>query len=434
MTSINCRRLLLCLLATSVVLGQSQTTNEDVQASNTSPIVVGSCDSTLEEANMMVQLTPKITFHWTLNENSNPPTLDGILEYDGAGWLGFGPSPTGVMVGSTAIIGLPGTGKDPLEYTLRGRTLETITPPVPLTSPERAVITEAGGKTVLRFVKILNTGASSGNGTITASGLNTFVFAAGASNELAYHQHRGSFRINLQSCDGSYTGSSTTKSKQGAFAAHGTLAVLAWGVATPFAMTVAWFRTLVPSSWIYIHVFSNVISFVFTVVAVIVAITAESGQTSPSHFSNPHSIVGVTLLVLMTFQVMNGFMRPPVEKKDPYSARQFVEGKRFFEIPRSPRGLWMLIHRFSGVAMLGMGIYQISSGLALFADDFNVTSIAPWFWLYVGLFVFFLIALRLWIMLEEQKARQGMEVLSFHDEEGSYDIGRGSPELGPQLM
>jgi Eukaryotic cytochrome b561 len=238
----------------------------------------------------------------------------------------------------------------------------------------------------------------------------------------------------LQSCDESYTGSSATKSKQGAFAAHGTLAVLAWGVATPFAMTVAWFRTLVPSSWIYIHVFSNVISFVFTVVAVIVAITAQSGQTSPSHFSHPHHIVGVALLVLMTFQIMNGFMRPPVEKKDPYSARQFVEGKNFFEIPRSPRGLWMLIHRLSGVAMLGMGMYQISSGLTLFADDFDVTSIAPWFWLYAGFFAFFLIALRVWILMEEQKARHGMEVLSYPDEEGSYDMDREGNDLAPPLM
>lgn len=328
---------------------------------------------------MMVQLTPKITFHWTLNENSNPPTLDGILEYDGGGWLGFGPSSTGVMVGSTAIIGLPGTGQDPLEYNMQGRTLATIIPPVHLTSPERAIITEAGGKTVLRFVKVLNGGASSGNGTITASGLTTFVFAAGASNDLAYHQHRGSFRINLQSCEESYAGSTTTKSKQGAFAAHGTLAILAWVVATPFAVTVAWFRTLVPSSWIYIHVFSNVISFLFTVVAAIVAITAKSGQTSPSNFSHPHHVVGVAMLVFMTFQVMNGFMRPPVEKKDPYSARQFLEGQSFFEIPRSPRDVWLLVHRVSGVAMLGMGMYQISSGLALFADDYDVTSIAPWF-------------------------------------------------------
>lgn len=84
--------------------------------------------------------------------------------------------------------------------------------------------------------------------------------------------------------------------------------------------------------------------------------------------------------------------------------------------------------------MLGMGMYQISSGLTLFADDFNVTSIVPWFWLYAGFFAFFLIALRVWIMMEEQKARQGMEVLSYPDEEGSHDMDRESHDLAPPLM
>jgi hypothetical protein len=363
--------------------------------------------------------------------------LDGILEYEGAGWLGFGPSPTGAMVGSTVIIGLPGTGQNPLEYNMQGKTLETISPPVPLVLPERAIIIEAGKKTVLRFVKVLDVDSPNGNGTsITASGMNTFVFAVGTSNELAYHKHRGSFRINLQSCEESSSGTSTTKTKEGAFVAHGTLALLAWGVATPFAITVAWFRTLVPSSWIYIHVFSNVISFLFTVTAVIVAITAKNGQESPSHFSHPHHVVGVTMLVLMTFQVMNGFMRPPVEKKDPYSARHYLKGNSYLECPRTPRDIWMLCHRVSGIAMLGMGIYQISSGLNLFAQDFGVTSVAPWFWLYVGLFAFLLISLRVWIMMEEHKARQGMEVLSDPYEsvdEGSCDMNHDSNELMPPL-
>jgi Flp pilus assembly protein TadB len=143
------------------------------------------------------------------------------------------------------------------------------------------------------------------------------------------------------------------------------------------------------------------------------------------------------MLVLMTFQVMSGFMRPPVEKKDPYSARRYVEGRSFFEIPRSPRDVWMLVHRVSGIAMLGMGMYQISSGLALFAADFDVTSIAPWFWLYVGLFAFFLISLRVWIMMEEHKARQGMEVLADPyecGEDGSYDMDHDNHELAPSLM
>ena len=396
---------------------------------NTSPVVIGSCDSTFENADMMVELTPTLTFHWTLMDDATPPVMDGVLEYDGEGWLGFGVSPTGQMIGSAAIIGLPGTGEESTQYNLQAKSVEGVTLAEPLIEPEKAVITQAGGKTILRFVKVLSDDASGGG--LTENGLNTFIFAVGSSNELAYHQHRGSFRINLQSCEESTTGStgSSPMTKQGAFSAHGMMAVLAWGVATPFAITVAWFRTLVPSSWIYIHVFSNVVSFVLTLVAVIVAITAKSDQADPAHFTKPHHIVGLTLMVLMTFQVFSGFRRPPVEKK----SNHYADGHGF-QFPRTRREIWYFIHRFSGLAMLGMGVYQISSGLNLFAEDFNVSSIAPWFWLYVGLFAFVLIALKVWIMMEEHKARQGIVFESDQIDQpvsgsSSYDLDQDNEDL-----
>eukprot|EP00544_Gedaniella_sp_CCMP2646_P015368 CAMPEP_0202501344 /NCGR_PEP_ID=MMETSP1361-20130828/35877_1 /ASSEMBLY_ACC=CAM_ASM_000849 /TAXON_ID=210615 /ORGANISM="Staurosira complex sp., Strain CCMP2646" /LENGTH=436 /DNA_ID=CAMNT_0049134059 /DNA_START=91 /DNA_END=1401 /DNA_ORIENTATION=- len=400
---------------------------------NTSPVVVGSCDSTLEEADMMVQLSPSLIFHWTLKEDATTPVLDGVLEYDGEGWLGFGVSPTGEMIGSTALIGLPGTGEEPRVHTLMEKDVEGVVQGEPLVQPEKAVITQAGGKTIMRFVKVLQDDASEGG--FTENGLNTFIFAVGESNELAYHKHRGSFRINLSSCEEgtttSSTGSSTQMTKQGSFAAHGMLAVLAWGVATPFAVTVAWFRTLVPSSWIYIHVFANVLSFFFTVVAVIVAITAKSKQADPAHFTKPHHIVGITLMVLMTFQVFSGFSRPPVEKK----VGHYADGHGQELCPRSKRQVWYFLHRVSGVSMLAMGIYQISSGLSLYAEDFTVTSIEPWFWLYVGLFAFFLISLKVWIMMEEHKARQNVGMLSSDhmmdqaSEVPSYEIDRDHDDL-----
>jgi len=423
MTSIKCLQLACLLAASTAVRGQT----------NTSPVVIGSCDSTLEEADMMVQLSPSLTFHWTLIEDATTPVLNGILEYDGEGWLGFGVSPNGEMIGSTAIIGLPGTGEEPAQYNLQGKTLDDINQTESFSSPEKAVITQAGGKTILRFVKVLTDDAS--NGGFTENGLNAFIFAAGTSNELGYHQHRGSFRINLNSCEegiaGSSAGSSPQMRKQGSFAAHGMLAVLAWGVATPFAVTVAWFRTLVPSSWIYIHVFANVLSYTLTVVAVIVAITAKSKQANPAHFTKPHHVVGVALMVLMSFQVFSGFSRPPVEKK----ANHYNDGHGW-NVPRSKREVWYFLHRFSGVSMLGMGVYQITSGLGLYAEDFNVTSIAPWFWLYVGLFAFFLIALKVWILMEEHKAREELTMLpSDHmvdqptGSEASYDLDHDQDTL-----
>jgi hypothetical protein len=85
--------------------------------------------------------------------------------------------------------------------------------------------------------------------------------------------------------------------------------------------------------------------------------------------------------------------------------------------------------------MLAMGIYQISSGLSLYAEDFTVTSIEPWFWLYVGLFAFFLISLKVWIMMEEHKARQNVGMLSSDhmmdqaSEVPSYEIDRDHDDL-----
>ena len=142
-------------------------------------------------------------------------------------------------------------------------------------------------------------------------------------------------------------------------------------------------------------------------------------------------------MVAITFQVMNGSMRPPVEKKDPYAARH-AEDQSCFKFPTKPRELWYFLHRMTGVGMLAMGVYQIQSGLTLYAEDFNVTSVAPWFWLYFGVFVFFLLALKAWVMLEEHKARQGMENMADEmDYPGSagsgssYDMEHDSEEMLP---
>ena len=150
----------------------------------------------------------------------------------------------------------------------------------------------------------------------------------------------------LVSCSNSKeSGSGSGMTHLGAFAAHGTIATLAWGIASPFAITVAWFRTLVPSSWIYIHVFSNVLSFFFTLIAVIVAISAMSIQPAGAggHFSDPHHWVGLVLLVAVTFQVMNGFLRPPVEKKDPYAASHYDmdNSSMKYQTSRGDRGHFM---------------------------------------------------------------------------------------------
>uniref|UniRef100_A0A7S1UQC6 Cytochrome b561 domain-containing protein n=1 Tax=Grammatophora oceanica TaxID=210454 RepID=A0A7S1UQC6_9STRA len=394
--------------------------------SNTSPVVLAECESNLEGATHSIALTPDVTLHYGVGEE----TLTGILVYQGEGWIGHAFSADGKMVGSTAIIGKPDEGTVEL-YSLGDQSVSGVVS-APDQSPllaEGTSIKQENGVTTLRFVHLLKDGNTE---WIQKTGLNTFLFALGVDNKFpAYHKERESYRIDLETCTAEAL---ATKTKMGAFAAHGVFATLAWAICSPFAMTVAWFRTLVPSSWIYIHVFSNVLSFFFTLIAVIVAISALSVQTNPNHFSNPHHWVGLILLIGITFQVMNGFLRPPVEKRDPYAASHYDMENSWIKLPNSPRQLWYLTHRLMAVSMLGMAIYQIQSGLRLFARDFAVTSIAPWYWGYVGLFAACLVSLKFWIMYEEYKARRNMETMHIDHRSASGSSAGGLSHTDSELM
>ena len=396
---------------TSSTPGETDSGEDDASASdsdgNTAPVVLSTCGSNLVDANGIpyeknLQLTKLMSLHWRLSSDGK---MAGALRYDGSAWVAFGVSMDGQTIGSDAIIGLPDEGAVK-KYEIPDQDEGTV---VDLPSDglfTGSVSTDEEGGTLMTFEAKLDDGTTH---KITTTGLNTFLFAEGASAVFGFPQFRGTFRVDLGTCDGEET---VGRSHMGAFAAHGVIATLAWGIASPFAVTVAWFRTLVPSSWIYIHVFSNVLSFFFTLVAVIVAISAMSVQTKASHFSDPHHWVGLLLLVAVTFQVMNGFLRPPVEKKnDPYAASHYDIEPGFMNMPKTPRQVWVFSHRLTGIVTISMGVYQIHSGLNAFARNYNVESIAPWFWGYVSLFAFCLVSLKFWIMFEEYKARRGMEAM-----------------------
>ena len=355
---------------------------------NTARIVDGQCGSELEGYDNAFMASADVTFHWKIDGN----ILKGALKVKKEAWVGFAVSENGMMIDSEAIIGKPSESTT-TKYLLADKVVGEIVAAKDTTSLKAATIQQEGGFTTLTFENALD--VASDTHPIHSTGLNTFLYAVGKDNQFGYHASRGSFRIDLATCEGS--GRKATKTHMGAFAAHGTIATLAWAIASPFAMTVAWFRTLVPSSWIYIHVFSNVCSFFFTLVAVIIAISAVSVQKDSSHFNHPHHWVGVIMLVGVTFQVMNGFLRPPVEKRDPYSTSHYDIDQGFIKLPRSPREVWYFSHRVTGISLLGMGIYQIVSGLDLFAENYNVSSIAPLFWGYVAIFAFCLISLKFWI-------------------------------------
>lgn len=120
------------------------------------------------------------------------------LEYDGQGWVGFGVSESGEMVGSTAVVGLPDSEIDsnPGLYSLDGNTNSLIK----LLSEEEqtilgASILQENGVTVLKFATYIDV---NDDFVIKVPGVTNFIYAAGESNDFGYHgMRRGSVSLVL---------------------------------------------------------------------------------------------------------------------------------------------------------------------------------------------------------------------------------------------
>jgi hypothetical protein len=387
---------------------------------NKSPVIAGNCNSSMlgEEA-AQVALTATLTFHWKLISTTK---VQMALEYTGGEtWLGLASSSNGFMIGSTAIIGVPGSdekAQPPTQYTLTDKIVAGLSMDDVSDSNVQGgeiVSEKINGssttkyRTVLTFTKTLND--PNDQVPIRKDGLNTLLYAAGSSRELAYHEHRGSFQLNLNECDGDVMVVDQDRwTNHRCFAAHGFFAILAWGLASPFAVAVAWFRTLVPTSWIYIHVFCNASTFLMTFLTFWIAVGGVARSDGADHFSKSHHFFGLILMILVTVQVLNGFLRPPVERKDRSAPTPVQDPDILFgciPIPGTPRETWQLIHRSSGLTALALGIYQISSGLGLYADRFGTNSGVKYFFIYVALFLASLVGLKIYVSREEDEAIRG---------------------------
>ena len=391
------------------------------------PVIVGRCESTVfEKSGKSIRLTPSLVMHWQINDSEGidftefgvVPSLTVILEYSGLAWLGFGVSPTPQAhnLGATGIIGVPATKDSPqLKYNISSLQVDQIVPMADQTLIEAYVNQEENqpGKTTLRFTKALVDGAEEVQ--IKRKGLNFFSFAVGNGNVLGYHKHRGSFQLDLEECydlppgtdpsSSQFTdGSETSEKAKGALKAHAIMAAIAWGFTMPCAVGIAWFRQLIPTAWIYIHVSFNLLTFLLTLMAVLVGVAAVSSRDNSSHLTKAHHVVGILLFVAYTFQVGNGFLRPPVERKEDGSP---VERKLFsLTTPQSPREWWHMIHRSMGITMLLVGIYQIASGMELFDENFESgRDNFFWYWGYIGIFCLVMISLKIWLIMQNRRAR-----------------------------
>uniref|UniRef100_A0A7S2WNA4 Cytochrome b561 domain-containing protein n=1 Tax=Eucampia antarctica TaxID=49252 RepID=A0A7S2WNA4_9STRA len=136
-----------------------------------------------------------------------------------------------------------------------------------------------------------------------------------------------------------------------------------------------------------------------------------------SHFSLTHHRIGLALMIIITFQVVNGFLRPAVERtSDPTSTEKNSKNKSFLKT--TPRQMWQLTHSILGVIMVGVVFYQLGNGYDMFSNDFTVTSLVPYFYVYIGIMLLTFAVIKVWMLYEEYDAeRNSSGVNSFAPEQ-----------------
>lgn len=324
------------------------------------------------------------------DEETGEGNYSAQVTFAGQGWVGFGVSPNGAMVGSEAIIGFPdqdvGPG-NPGVYNLNAQSPAGV---VLADDSAQSQILEANivqndTHTVLTFVRTLD-----GAVPIVPDQANWFLTASGLSNELGFHSGRGNVEVVVSACTAEGGGASgiieneARDNMESHYQAHGWLACIAWGVLVPIAIGNSLCRHLIPVQglWFEVHRAFNSLAIVMTIVlfAIVVNAVEKTSFGDPQHFKpieggdalSKHKTIGLVVFILALIQGIGGVMRPHLPAKND-------DGTLAEEV--SPiRKMWEFAHKGSGVAILAMAWYQCHSGLKTYATNFQAEDYTDVFW------------------------------------------------------
>jgi len=272
-------------------------------------------------------------------------------------------------------------------------------------------ITSQDGKTILQFTKLLS---EPGEIPIDADGKNVFVWAYGvdSSSRFSIHTNSGSTEVDFSLYKGpDFTDNSSSDSTlpdftdnsspdstrppfkvtesvsyRGRWKVHGILAFTAWGVLVPTAISVSLLRNLYPSNfpWLRVHFALNGLACIIMIVVFAIALTSYD-TTGRNHFDGTHEKIGLVIFVFVLFQVMGGVFRAHAPKPasaiadtvhdnenvvNEESDEEFTdEGKK---VEKSlQRMIWEVMHKGMGVLLLVLGLYEVQSGIALYASRYS---------------------------------------------------------------
>jgi len=366
---------------------------------------------------------PKITIDYISTES----TLSIRMSTSEKGYIGFGISDDGKMLGSEAVIGrIP---NDVAKYNMGADSVAIMDEDNQTLKNTSFVQDESGS--VLQFTKLL----IDGNGKIIkGNNFNRFIWAVGGDNSFIYHIAKGVFQLKLSPCeDDDGSGISTviieeTKSYKFFFAVHGILAIVAFGLLMPIAIVASRVRNLLKGkAWFLVHSWLNSLSYLLTCVLFGLVVYTYIKRGS-KHFKNAHEIVGLIVFVLLTIQVVAGILRPnappprivkvtidteanidkeqmkeigtsnteaKINKEEGVNKNTKVtgfadnpstkkEGERKETQVAMRRIIWKKSHAFMGVTSFGCAIFQLHSGVSLYEDIYGSDGYVKYLWTLLG--------------------------------------------------
>jgi len=279
--------------------------------------------------------------------NQGEGTISVEVTYDGIGWVAFGSSDGGSMIGGEVIIAKPDepvSPTNPGKYSIGAKNAAGINL-MPKQSLIDASFEQVDGQTILSFTKLLN---EDGERPIITDGPNTFIWAVGSSNAFGYHKSRGALPLpSLSFCREPGSDNNNNDNGEDALAdfvpppppksykelwiTHGVLMIVSWCLLLPVGIGAALLRSYIPGNgtWFKIHMYSNGTAFLLMTVGFAIAVYIIDQSPSPDHFSvdSKHRVIGLAVYVLAFVQVVMGILRPHLphnadDKKDSSDTEQ----------------------------------------------------------------------------------------------------------------
>ncbi|GAQ87169.1 DOMON domain containing protein [Klebsormidium nitens] len=274
---------------------------------------------------------------WTLSE-SNFLRAAYSLQHDG--WIGFGLSPLGQMVGSSAVVGFRAPNGTALAstYYLSAQTEAGVRPPGRF--DVRSVEADfSNGVMVVSFSAQLAPEEAGGYGIVYSRG------ASGDANTLSLTQHNpGDGRVG--SLDFRLGTSSVKGTDQKMRNAHGWINAISWGFLLPLGVLTARYFKAHDPLWFHIHRAVQATGFLLGLSGFFVGVAlAERAPGQLTSDAKRHYGVGIAIFASACVQVSSLFYHPEPNTK--------------------LRPVWAFLHHWLGRAIITLSIINIYFGLHL---------------------------------------------------------------------